>query len=87
MKSKQWSSSYGAHLVPFTVLLLVLTSARANSEVLEYSGHLYQHIASWKYWEEAQASCEDRNGHLVTIGSADENEFVYDNFVAPGNLP
>lgn len=87
MKLTDWSRRCFVCLFSLTALFLSLTPTRADSEVLEYNGHLYQHITSYQYWEQAQESCEVWNGHLVTIGSSGENEFVYDNFVAPGGLP
>jgi len=73
------------YVVSLSILWVGLTPARAGTDVIEYQGHLYQHFDSHQYWEEAQASCETLNAHLVTIGSAGENEFVFDNFVAIGN--
>ncbi len=87
MKSNHRSHFCFAYLLWVTALLWALTPAHADSEVLKYNGHLYQRIDSRLFWEGAQALCQTWNGHLVTIGSSAENEFVFDNFVAPGYLP
>jgi hypothetical protein len=67
--------------------LLTSLSAQTDSEVLEYEGNSYQLIDKWLYWEEAKAACEEWNGHLVTVNSSGEDEFIFDNFIAPGGLP
>lgn len=42
------------------------------------NGHCYQAVhAPGVSWDDAQAECEARGGHLVTITSAEENAFVY----------
>jgi len=42
------------------------------------NGHLYLLYPEWsKTWHQARDYCAARGGHLVTIGSTSENEFVY----------
>ena len=42
----------------------------------EYKGNLYYLSDAYKSWENARAICEARGGHLATIESADENQFI-----------
>ena len=45
------------------------------------NGHLYQRFDRSMGWHDAQGNCEAVGGHLVTITSQQENEFVFDTFV------
>jgi parallel beta-helix repeat protein len=45
-------------------------------EIFEFNGHEYALIDIWLPWREARVYCEKLGGHLVTIGSASENDFV-----------
>ncbi len=43
-----------------------------------FRGNLYVAVLSWGVdWQEAKRTAEDVGGHLVTIGDAQENKFVY----------
>jgi hypothetical protein len=44
------------------------------------SGHVYQRGNEPMTWHEAKAYCENLGGHLATISSAEENEFLYQTF-------
>jgi hypothetical protein len=46
------------------------------------TGHYYQRIDTAMSWHEAKQHCESLGGHLATITSAEENDFVYKNFAA-----
>ncbi|MDO4300468.1 MAG: lectin-like protein [Clostridia bacterium] len=41
-----------------------------------YNGHSYKVIGSGAYWSDAQNYCESVGGHLVTITSAGEQQFI-----------
>lgn len=43
----------------------------------KYQGHIYELYDNVLSWEEASAFCERKGGHLVTIGSAQENNTVF----------
>lgn len=42
------------------------------------NGHWYQHHTAQMSWHEAQLTAKSLGGHLVTIQSQDENDFVHD---------
>lgn len=44
---------------------------------LEFGGHRYEVFEEFVSWHDAVAFCEAIDAHLVTIGSAEENEFVF----------
>ena len=48
----------------------------SQNERVKYKGHEYQLFTTEKNWADAKADCEARAGHLVTITSAGENNFV-----------
>jgi len=41
------------------------------------NGHCYEAVLVPVLWSDAKTACEARGGHLVTIGSAEENAFVF----------
>jgi Lectin C-type domain len=49
------------------------------------NGHFYDVISGNYTWSEAKADAEHRNGHLATITSAGENQFISSTF--GGQLP
>ena len=69
-----------------TDVRLILNTVDAPSWVIEnnpskisvYNGHSYYFYDSPATWYEAKLICEQLEGHLVTITSADENAFVKD---------
>ena len=46
-------------------------------DTVEFNGHVYKYYDSKISWEDAKAYCENLGGHLVTITSKEENDFVY----------
>lgn len=48
-----------------------------NSQIYKFNGHTYQVINETTNWKEAKAYCERIGGHLVTITSKEENNFIY----------
>jgi uncharacterized protein YraI len=43
---------------------------------VEYNGHEYKLITEENSWLDAKIDCESQGGHLVTITSEDENDFI-----------
>lgn len=48
-----------------------------NRVYFDYTGHWYQ-LFEGGYWHEAKYHCSYRGGHLVTIGSPEENALIHD---------
>ena len=70
-----------ALLMVMTIVPASMFTASAASVVpsgaKEYNGHTYYVYKSSSYtWKQAKAYCEKKGGHLVTITSAKENNFV-----------
>ncbi len=53
-----------------------------NQDKFSFNGHTYKVINENLSWSEAKESCKKSGGHLVTITSEDENEFVNNIFKA-----
>jgi len=68
-------------LALFTLLLTGCAPARAacpDGAVKWTNGHCYEAVlAPGVSWDQAQAQCVARGGHLATITSAEENAFVF----------
>ena len=67
-----------AMLIP-TGALVVNTSAATVSipdDASYFNGHYYKAYEDRKTWEEAKTYCESLGGHLVTITSQAENDFI-----------
>ena len=43
---------------------------------VEFNGHMYKIVDEPMYWTQARAACEEQNGHLMTITSQDEQDFI-----------
>lgn len=67
-----------AMLVP-TGSLMVQTSAETEGDgILEFNGHYYKVFNESLTWYEAENACETMGGHLVTITSQEEQDFVFE---------
>lgn len=51
------------------------------------NGHWYQRFDTSMSWHEAKAYCESLGGHLATVTSAEENNFIYQNVVVKPLCP
>ncbi len=47
------------------------------SDAVEFNGHYYKLFTYKKNWIDAKKHCEELNGHLVTITSEEEQNFVF----------
>jgi len=74
---------------------VVLLTGNAVADTIQWraedggNDHSYEFVDSWARWTEAKEAAEGMAfmgfaGHLVTIGSAEENTFVLDNVFVPG---
>lgn len=64
-------------MLPIICALFVLLcgTALADSAIV-WNGHVYKLFSVNVTWETAKAECERAGGHLVTIGSPAEQEFI-----------
>lgn len=51
-----------------------------DNPTLEFNGHTYKIVDAGITWTEANEECEKMGGHLVTISSAEEQNFVQSQF-------
>ena len=70
----------------FLLLLFIAftwQTAHADSPLVQYpgNGHYYQRFDTFKYWTDARDYCQSVNGHLATITSRSEDDFVNQNLV------
>jgi hypothetical protein len=54
-------------------------ASAAILQTLEFEGHTY-HLLAAKWWHESEEEAASLGGHLVTINSAAEHDFIYNNF-------
>lgn len=54
----------------------ITVTVRANTEAVTFQGHSYQVFDASLTWEEAKAACAAKGGHLATITSQEEQDFV-----------
>ncbi|HMA62737.1 MAG TPA: lectin-like protein, partial [bacterium] len=45
-----------------------------------FEGHQYYRSHDWQDWNSAKSDCESNGGHLVTIASQEEKDFIMNNF-------
>jgi PKD repeat protein len=65
-------SSYAIGTFAYTLCLEAFT----RPKMIEFQGHIYEYFDGDYTWEEAVSNCESKGSHLVTIGSAEENQVV-----------
>ena len=56
-----------------------ITTSATNVIYNSNTGHWYQFVACAKTWTDAKTFAENHGGHLVTITSEAENQFLVDN--------
>jgi hypothetical protein len=69
-------------LLPFFIFTII--AADSEKRQFNLNGNIYQRIDTQLTWSGAVKYCQERGGHLVTITSAAENDFVYKNFGTDG---
>ena len=76
------ASNASAAFSAFVALLLsafpplVVSSAHADSAKLSFNGHGYQRFDTPMSWSAAKTLCETKGGHLATVTSQAENDFI-----------
>ena len=65
-------------LIPILLSVLPISAMAADKPwgSVEFDGHYYRFYNTSMTYPEAKAFCEEQGGHVVTITSAEENEFV-----------
>ncbi len=71
---QQWNLSLGNKAQMFTIDYVDLNP----SETQIYNGNTYEYYDLGMPWVQAYKFCEKQGGHLVTISSKEENDFVLD---------
>lgn len=66
---------YGG-MLPVSATTDTTTTTVSNSDTYSYNGHSYKLFDTSMDWNSAQQYCQSLGGHLVTINSADEQQFV-----------
>ncbi len=74
-------------LVLFVSMFILQGFVMADSEKMlnPDNGHYYQRIDKSMSWTEAKSYCENLGGHLATITSQSENDFIYNNLTYSNN--
>lgn len=62
--------------MPVSGEVLTAEAAGIPSDAVEFNGHYYKVYDGDTSWEEAKSNCENLGGHLVTITSEEEYEFI-----------
>ena len=76
IESRNWFNGYYSNVVKFTV------EDFSSPTVKYYNGHIYEFIDNELTFEEAEQYCEEyRGGHLATITSQEEQDFIQNNLV------
>ncbi len=77
---RAWSRDfrYAEHARNVAILLAIRRGQekKLRDFAAEFQGHHYLFIPRLLAWEEARVFCENAGGHLLTITSREENEFV-----------
>ncbi len=58
----------------------VLAEDWDDSDLLYFNGHAYEYVDMDLAWMDAREYCREQGGHLVTITSPEEQDFLADNF-------
>lgn len=55
-----------------------LSDVFTKSEIFEFNGHKYCYITTNMSWGDAESLCVSKGGHLVSINSLEEQDFIQD---------
>ena len=70
----------GTEVIDVAVTVVAATSQSSTTDIPDdaqkYNGHSYYYFSGNKSWDDAKAYCEKVGGHLVTITSQGEADFV-----------
>ncbi len=71
-------------IIIYIISMTCLINADSDRIRFALNGHYYQRIDIAMTWHEACVYCQKLGGHLVTITSKEENDFVYRNLGIDG---
>ena len=74
----------GLKTLPFLISILTVVTADTEKIQFNLNGNIYQRIDIQMTWSGAVEYCRKLGGHLVTITSGEENEFIYKHFGIDG---
>ena len=60
----------------------VLLTPKNQLDMVEYNGHKYKLFDLSMSWEEAKSYCENLGGHLATVTSSQEQQFIENNLLS-----
>ena len=75
MKTQKKIIVFGLILI-FVMGFVEINQIISGNGEATYNGHEYKLFTNSKTWDKAKADCEAQGGHLVTISSKEENDFV-----------
>lgn len=55
-------------------------------DIYEYKGHRYALFTDKKKWHEAKTFCDSLGGHLLTVNSLEESDFITSQILTPKNI-
>ena len=76
--TRDYTGGYGENATWIDGVTLIATDLERRFE-----GHTYRYFSYLKEWHEAKEYCENLGAHLAIIESAEENEFLTENYTRP----
>ena len=72
----RWCIEMSKTVLVILLLFTVTVSAAFTRDTAKFQGHRYKTYRAALSWSEARDACEKMGGHLVTINSEEEQDFV-----------
>ena len=70
----------GAVNVPVKLYRRTNSTITGFTNQQNYNGHSYYRSTGSAYWLNAKSNCEAMGGHLVTVTSSGENNFIFNTY-------
>ena len=71
------ANNTGAENIPVILYRRITSSITGFTSQTNYNGHSYYRSTSSASWTNAKSACENMGGHLATISSSGENNFLF----------